>query len=460
MKTLNVIIIVGISIFLVSCGSMTRTEMDTFTITNVDTTFTYTVQNAPGNRDNGVIYPSSRVLLKEREQLNYDSIVERDYPDFIRLGVFESVGIIGGDKNVGIGTGLFGIFPELKDLDPRFRGRADNQFPGGIYRIGIGEWRLRWFRDSKNWTIGTSLYEALVPDARGEKTLMSFLPLYIKKRYYLREEIPYIALSPSFGLGYYPSIYANISGALEVGSIGGLNMRLYAGFAAGYNPSWSPQIANNDFTKDGQSSVFPYFGLGISFLDFHNLVKETYKEWKEYEHSSWDVGLAQFTFLTSGSRSSVFAKSDTNSIITGFIGKFLNADVALPILDNKFYLGTSFVSLYATGYNEWCMGILPIRLGYWHTLLRDELSISPYIETAFFPSYYFNFGLKMNLAISQKFNININGGYISAEPIGAIGDDLLNNFGSFATFSKVYIGIGISVFDRIFFPEQLRYNKK
>ncbi len=452
-----------VSLFFVSCARYSRTETDVYTINERDSTFVYYANNSPQNRDNGVIHPSTKTVKIERETLTRDSIIERDYPDFIRLGLFESVGIIGGDADYALNTGMFGLFPDFEKVDAGFRGENATSFSGGIYRLGVMEYRLRWFRDSKNWTIGTSLFESLIPEARAENILMSVLPIYIRKRYYVREEIPYIALTPALGLGYYPSQYVNLSGSLEIGSLGGLNLRLYAGYAIGYNGPNTLQIRNNDYVRDGNSVSFPYMGFGISFLDFHNIVPETYTEWKDHEHSSYDVGLASIFYLSSNSNASFFSNGidDAKSgLVSGMVLKMLNSDVVIPVWDNKLYAGASLFMFSALGYDEWGLSILPLRLGYWHQLLLDELSVSPFVEFGFYPSKMFNIAVKSNLKISNFLNLLLQAGYITVEPVGGINNDLMNSFGPSLNFSRFYIGFGLSLFDRIFFPEQLRYNKK
>ncbi len=450
----NVILVLSI----VSCGTITRTERDVHTITDKDTLVTYHVTNHPGNRDNGVIYPSSKVVMPERLLDQQDSVVERYYPDFIRLGLFESVATIGGNNDFSIGTGLLGIFPDFDKLADTYRGNKDYFFTGGIYRIGIIEHRLRWFRDSKNWTIGTHGVEFIIPDARGEKMLMSVLPLYLRKRYYLREEIPYIALTPSIGFGFYPSYYTNISASLEFGSLGGLNLRAYVGFAAGYNPSYSPQVINNDYqTKgEGTSSVVPYIGLGISFLDFHNLVRETETEWKDHEHSGWNIGLMQFMMLSSNASSSALSK---DNMFSGFQFKLANSYLAIPYNNNQFYLGTSLMNLMVLGQNSWGLGILPFRAGYWMVIAEDELSAEPFVEFSYYPSSMINLGMKVNLVLSESINIGLVAGYVSGSTSINLPKDFGNNFGISKDFSNLYLGVNFGLIDRIFYPHQLRYNK-
>jgi hypothetical protein len=442
----------------VSCNTLTRKEKDIYTITDKDTLINYHVTNHPGNRDNGVIFPSSKVILPEREIIQRDSIVERFYPDFIRFGLFESIGTMGGDGDYGIGTGLFGVFPDFEKLSDKYRGEKDYLFTGGIYRIGIIEHRLRWFRDSKNWTIGTHGIEFILPDSRGENSLISILPLYLRKRYYLREEIPYIAITPSLGIGYYPSMYANVSGSIEIGSIGGLNLRSYLGLAMGYNPSYAPQIKNNDYLNkdEGNSTVFPYFGIGISVLDFHNLVKETEIEWQYHEHSSWDIGLVQFAMMRSNANESIYGE---NQMFSGFQLKLANSFLAIPFKNNRFFVGTSLLNLMVLGKESWGMGILPFRAGYWFVVAEDELSAEPFFELSYFPSSMINIGAKVNLVISESINIGLIAGYVSGSTSINLPTDFGNDFGISKNFSNLYLGLNFGILDRIFYPHQLRYYK-
>ena len=92
LKSLPAIFI--LSIILQSCYSITRTEEDVYTRTSRDTTYVNYVHQDPRNEDNGVVKPSKRVLIHERKQVLQDSVVQREYPDFIRIGLFEAAGFI------------------------------------------------------------------------------------------------------------------------------------------------------------------------------------------------------------------------------------------------------------------------------------------------------------------------------------------------------------------------------
>lgn len=465
-KSFIMLLSLSIMLILSSC-SYTRVEEDVYTNTMLDTTFQHFVKNAPGNRDNGVIYPSSRTFNNEREMIQSDSIVTREYPDFIRLGLFESIGLLGSSSSNKIGTGLFGIFPDFQDIRSSYHGDKNALFSGGLYRIGIVENRLRWFHDSKNWTWGLSGLEIIAPNANTDETLISLVPFYIRKRYYLRDKIPYIAFTPSVGIGWFPSQYLNVSASLDIGSIGGLNLRVYAGFVGGVNMPFSPQVRNNpnkELRDNSVSTFFPYAGLGLSVLDFHNLVPETEAEWKDYEHSSWDVGFLQLGYLHTGANYSGLSSTanhlDSSNFLTGMIFKFANASIALPILDHKLYAGTSLINLYVFGQNEWGLGILPIRVGYWQTILTEELTTEPFIEYNYYPSSFINIGNRINLALSEDINFSFLIGYATGSTTLGIGKDFADEFGLPGDFSNLYIGISFNLADRIFKPKQLRYNKK
>lgn len=480
MKYIYSLAVFCIAIALGGCSvlpTITRTEQDVYTITQRDTTVNQQVRNAPGERDNGIIYPSSRTTEISHDVTQYDSVVTREYPNFIRLGLFESVGMIGtASGENSIRPGLFGVFYDAKDLlDISYlfdtTGKTKNTesalFSGAIYRFGIGEWRLRWFRDAPNWTIGLTAFEMLIPTNKREDVLAS-PTVSIRKRYYLREKIPYVSITPTVSMGIYPSLLGNLSASIDVGSIGGLNLRGYVGYASGWNWSGSIFVQGTPKEQSGASSSFPYAGIGISVLDFLNRAEETEREWKDHEHSSWNIGLAQITFIKSGADTSIFydknQKSDQNpggGPLSGGILRLANASVALPFWNNQFYAGTSLLNMLALGQNQFGIGILPIRVGYWQTIINDEFSTEPFIEYNYFPSTFFHLGNRLNFRLSDQFNFTIAAGYASGSAISDsdLSKDILANFGNLSAFSGGYIGLGININDRIFFPQELRYNR-
>ncbi|MFN3305965.1 MAG: hypothetical protein ACK42Z_02125, partial [Candidatus Kapaibacteriota bacterium] len=287
----------------------------------------------------------------------------------------------------------------------------------------------------------------------------SIFPLYIKKRFFLWEKIPYLAISPSLGFGLYPSQYINLNTALELGSLGGLNLRAYAGFALGQNLKGSP--LNDKPIAQTQTISTPYIGFGISFLDFVNIVPELYTEWKDHEHSSWNIGLFQFSLLHTNSEISL-DKSE-KSLIKGIHFRLFPTAISIPILNNGFYFGSSLLNLFVFGFEDVGIGILPFRLGYWQVILPDELSIEPFVEYNYYPSTFIHFGNRINLKISQSFNFSLAFGYVDGNNKrfyeSPLRQDLIK-FTPFYSFSRYYIGISIGINDRIFQPEEIRYNKE
>lgn len=452
--------------FLGGCSSAnlnwltTRVEQDVYTITNRDTIVAQVVTNAPGQRDNGVVYPSSRVLRIGQDVLQYDSLIERKYPDFIRLGLFESVGLIGTSaSNIGLGSGLFGIFgffdPEFATIKRPADPNRSVIFTGGIYRIGIVEKRLRWFNDDPDWTIGNSLYEAIVPQVATEPdhtTLDAFSPIYIRKRFYLREKIPYVAVTAAGGIGLFPKQYLNLSASLDVGSLGGLNFRGYAGYAFGGELLTSPSF----------TSSIPYIGLGVSTMDFLNRVPETYREWKDHEHSSWDIGVSQFSMLISSAEQSFFATKATQTALRGFILRVTPVSLALPILDNRLYAGTSLINLVVLGSGNLGAGILPLRFGYWYTLLQQELIAEPFLEFNYFPSTFLHAGVNFNINFPTKdVHLKVMAGFAVGDAVGAFSNDWTGQSNTpVGTISGGYFGIGVGLSDRIFVEDDLRYTRE
>ena len=201
----------------------------------------------------------------------------------------------------------------------------------------------------------------------------------------------------------------------------------------------------------------------LSVLDFHNIVPETLKEWKDHEHSSWDIGLAQFGLLSSTTDRSAFAtKNDTTGgpLFSGYFIRVANTRIALPIFDHKVYAGTSLINMSILGEREWAFSVLPIRIGYWHTLIEDDLILEPFLEMNYYPTYSFQIGTRFNLRFSESFNFSIEGAYVSGGDNNETGLFLENNYGLNTKYSQFYIALVFNIWDRIFYSDELRYNKK
>lgn len=479
-------------LILASCNTFNykRSETDIYRVVKEDTTYVNYNHKSDKNEDRGTLLPSDREIIAERYSFAYDSIVKRYYPNFIRLGLFESAGFItNGNSDNGLNGGPLGIHLD-PSIDDTYRG-TKALFNGGMYRIGILERRLRWFDDSENWTWGLHGFEMIMPDARAEQSLMGILPFYFRKRWFLDDEIPYQALtlhlgvgwlgiiSEGLGAGFGGSAYINISGSYDFGSIGGFNARAYMGAAFGFNGRNNPLIVSNDFLEDpvnpdnsitSTSPFIIYAGLGVSMMDFLNTVPETYQEFKDMKHSAWDIGILQIAGINAFTNQSAFISDDLfdtggtdDQFLTGFSLRLINTSIALPVLDNKLWVGTSLINMLIAGKTEGGLGILPLRVGYWQNLLKDELSITPFIEYNYFPSNFIHIGGRMSLVIPnfRDHQFGIQFGYANGTPLGGIaqlntGFDVLNDL---LEINNFYVGVYIGLWDRVFFKDELRYNK-
>lgn len=446
---------------------LTRTVQNVYTKTTEDTAFVTTARHEPGTPSNGTMYPSPRTIERHRGVVQYDSLVTKEYPAFIRAGVFESIGLLGtASSGNGIGAGIFGLYYNPADLlSSVITGSSNATFSGAIYRVGILEYRLRWFKDAENWTVGTSLFETIIPETVNSSVLTAVLPLYIRKRFYLRDDIPYVCVTPTFGLGLFPSQYINLGGSLDAGSIAGLNLRAYLGYIYGVNP-----YAGRRAVSATPSFVStPYLGFGVSLMDFLNSVRDTETEWKDQPHSGWDIGVARMTFLGTNRDSSYFGGIFP---MKGFQLQVMPVSIALPVLNHRLYAGTELFNLVIAGSTTQRvgnrditsvaigLGILPLRLGYWQPILRDELTFEPFVEYSYYPSSITQIGARLNLFVTPVLNIAFTGGYISSDGFDTSGEFFRSAFGTgIGAFSTGYVGFSISLFDRIFFEDQLRYNK-
>lgn len=448
-------------LFLVGCGTYTRVEKDVYTITQADTTVAERVTNQPGDRDNGVIYPSSRTLTTSRTMVQRDSIVERSYPNFIRLGLFEGIGTIGSsiDGAPSTNTGLFGLFHDIDETF--FKAKKDTSrsrlFSGEIYRIGITEWRLRIFDEDPGWSWGITAFEFIRPDDGENHALTGAGVLSLRKRIYLKKTIPYAAITPFFSIAFLPSTYANTGVSADLGSIGGLNLRAYAGAVIGVPKSFV--FENGIF--------FPYLGIGVSVFDFLNREEELDVEWKYHEHSAWDLSIAEVVVLSANVDEPLFLRKDPGSpkpLVSGFNARLASATIALPVLDYRLTLGTSLASFIGLGLKEFALAVLPLRASYiWHPF-KTDLVIEPFVEGGFAPSHYVHVGLRGQMTLAEEVSLIIQGGYVNGSTGSNAGFGINGARPGIVTddpraFSGIYIGVGAAFFDRMFSRKDLRYGK-
>lgn len=429
---------------------VTRTEKDTYTHTRHDTIRTIEFPNAPGER--GIVYPSDRTTKTERALEQYDSTVVRYYPNFIRFGVFESAGLLAtGPSDRAVGGGIFGIYTDPNESFGNNIAPKSALFTGSMYRIGTIEFPLYWFDQEPTWSVGTSLTEVFQWEASNERAIVGAFPLYLRKRYFLRDEIPYVCVTGTAGFGFLPSQYLNMAASLDVGSLGGANVRVYAGMVIGRS-------------IEQRSVVQPYLGFGASLLDFHNHPRELRRQWSENEHSSWDVGLMRLTpFLllsggdTAGQGSSV-----------GLQLQLMPTTVAFPVGDHRITAGAdlfTFVFAYrqqqpqarnpgvAFGY-----GVLPLRIGYWLPIAGGALALEPYAMYSYFPHSMWQVAARLHVNAVEWLPLGIAIGYISSAGFSVTRGTIEEVVGrNILAFDVAYLGITIGIAEELFRPSQLRY---
>jgi len=430
------------------CFSVTRVETDLYTITERDTTIRQDVRNAPGERDNGTIYPSPRSVQIDREYTQRDSTVERFYPAFLRFGGIETAGFLApGASTDGGGNGLFGLYRLLNG-----KSKADTKtFTSYMYRIMPYELPLRAFNDAPDWTVGTAAFERFVyprdnsASIEADEQLTGVFPLYVRKRFFLRDKPPYVMVVPFLGVAIAPSQYVNFGATFDVGSYGGFNLRAYAGYIAGSN------LIPRDEDGNSPNVSFPYFGLGVSALDFVNRNEELVTEWKDHDHSAIEVSALNVDLIYSNNLSGDSAVSaalgdSTRGFPTGAMVKLASANFPLPFGDGRFFVGTTLFNLYWLSKSEVTFGFLPIRAGYRFSILGDDLNLEPFAEYTYYPGSAFQLGARASLKIYDWSQLEVVAGYISGSP----GLDVVTGYEDLrglGDFSTIYLGVGIGLGD-------------
>ncbi len=458
---------------LVTGCAITRTETDYYTKTTRDSTYQEQVQNVPGSTDdNGAVFPSSRTTIVRRQSMSHDSSYDRRYPSFLRMGGIELAGLMGTSSTNGLGTGLLGIYSlfRIPDADtakgninlsgtlfqPSDSGKqahSSSIFKGLLLRMMPYEYRLRWFDDAPNWTLGSSLFEMLAKDeVTGDRLTSIGANIYLRRRFFIRDRIPYVIATPYFGLSLFPSIYANLGGELQLGSFGGFNLRGYVGYATGFTPNLTGS------SSPAKSVSFPYIGLGVSALDFTNRPEETEREWKEYVHSAVEVKVLDITFINAlAGYPNILDSTQVKLPITGLGLQLATAHFPLPIFNEHIWVGTSLINWMAFGFQQFGFSVLPIRAGYRQYIIAEDMSLEPFIEYNYYPSQFLNLGARLRLDTFSGFTFSLLAGYAS----GGSGDFLptviySNGSDKVGTFATGYLGLSIGISDHLLRPEAVR----
>lgn len=449
-----------VAMLVLSSCAITRTETDYYTITVRDTTYREAVRNVPGSsEDNGVVYPSSRTTFITNVTTTYDSLHERRYPNFMRAGGIEFAGLMLTSSLPGIGPGFLGVYGiadsnTINEIGSVFNPKprqdiANKLFKGNLLRVFPYEYRLRWFDDAADWTIGTSLVEIINKDENNGFASYPFLNAYIRKRFYFKDNIPYLFAAPYVGVSLAPSMYANLGSELVFGSFGGFNLRAYVGMASGFNWNFSGSSPTKAIT-------FPYVGLGISALDFINKVEETEREWFEYVHSAIEVTVLDAQLIKAfADYTNAF---DTTVAVLPFTGgafRFATAHFPLEAFgSSNWWVGTSLFQYLALGFEQSTFSVLPLRGGYRMHLIAEDLSFEPFIELNYYPSQYLNLGARLRLNTFTGVNIGIVGGYANGTSGAFLPNAFFEDGSPFGSdFSSVYAGLSIGINSTLFMPD-------
>ena len=452
------------------CYTVTRVEREKYTVTQRDTTVRESAQNVPGERENGTVYPSSRQVEITRTYVQRDSTVERFYPAFLRYGGIEAASFIGtGGSTQGAGLGLFGLY----DLLTIKRPTDTKTFTAQMYRFMPYEWRLRWFDDAPNWTFGVSAVEIFTNSrdssaeaAPGER-LVGIASPYFRKRFFLRDQPPYVMVVPFVGFGLLPSQYINLGATFDVGSFGGFNLRAYAGYISGT----SAMLKEDSDPRNADYSVtFPYFGVGVSALDFVNKTDELFIEWKDHKHNAIEVNAVNFDMVYStntdaGSWFNPGTGSASNVYPTGFVMKIASANYPLPFADGNVFVGTSLFNAMVISKDEIALGWLPLRAGYRMNLMKNDLTLEPYAEAMYYPKTTIHLAARLSVKLPEwtmpllnfpiPMRINAIAGFVD----GSANSDVVTGFEDLIApqdFSTTYVGFGIGIGDGLFTMDQVR----
>lgn len=449
---------VALLLSLVLGGCVTRTELDTYTITVRDTTYRMRVRNIPGD-ENGVVFPSSRLTSVHNGTISYDSTYERKYPDFMRYGLMEFGGMITGGAGPGVGAGLFGVYTLLDSnrINNLVLAKQNSLFKGRLFRLLPLEYRLRWFDDAPDWTIGWSAYESLSQNDDESNTLTSVgTNLYVRKRFWFRDRVPYVFASPFFGISLYPSLYVNMGGELTLGSIGGFNIRGYLGLATGF--TWQGALPP-DQVAHGITTA--YAGLGVSAMDFINKVSETEHEWVDYLHESVEVSALEIDLYDAFSNYPNLFSKNVKLPFTGAGITLATAHVPLGIFNGKFWIGTSLFKMFALGYDQALLSVLPLRFGYREYLIAEDLTLEPFIELNYYPSSFVNLGARLKLNTFRDLTVGINAGFASGST-GAFYPRIFTSDASVipGELNSLYIGISLGLKDRYNTPAHVHQLEK
>jgi hypothetical protein len=130
------------------------------------------------------------------------------------------------------------------------------------------------------------------------------------------------------------------------------------------------------------------------------------------------------------------------------------------VLGHRLYVGTSLFNLLALSGSELAYGVLPLRIGYRHNLIQDDLNIEPFAELNYFPCTSLQIGAKARLKVTDWVQGSLTAAYAtgSLDVLARRGLEealpeleLANNL----DFSTFYLGVGLGFGDVFNTPEEV-----
>jgi hypothetical protein len=88
-------------------------------------------------------------------------------------------------------------------------------------------------------------------------------------------------------------------------------------------------------------------------------------------------------------------------------------------------------------------------------VISDDAVVEPFLEYNYYPTNMVHMGAKLAFRISKQINAFLQAGYSSGSQIA----QLNSTFNMLRDFDIYYIGLGIGLYDRIFYKDEMRYGK-
>jgi hypothetical protein len=395
--------IIAMHTLVTSCAFLNRTETDVHTISDKDTTAFRINQIKPTNS----IYPTDKEFQKNNDLLQRDSIVKRHYPDFIRAGLFESYGGFSSLSGKGEQK-YFGMLNQYKNK---------RLFGFGHTRLGFLEKELLWDDDIKGFSYGVTFFEKYYLNQ--ERSIDGIFTLMLKKQHSLFDDYEMLRLSTVLEFSFVYDEYLNIFEVLEIGSMGGLNLKAKAGCL---------------YSTKNEKGFHPYFALGFSIFDFANYPYENNIEWKDMKH-----------------KGRIISALTISTTLSGVEFDILETKIPINYIDKRLLFGINTVSTkYEDG--ETTYSVLPISLSFMQNLYKEKFVLMPFYQIAVMPTTMHNLGVETLFRVSEMVNLRAGIKYSYGEEYYPYETDIEYTIKDIDAI-KFYLKIGLG--SRMFFSNEM-----